>query len=167
MVGIEHDGLGAGRDRRLDPSGSLERIAKIGPGVGKIGLQYDGFFERCDGLVDPPKTEERVGEIGMKGRRFGVLGDCLLDQLDGKRKIAPLVGDDTQEMERVGMRGIGGQDRAIDRLGAHEIAALVGFEALGEGSGDCENAAAAIWHGDGAALLFERASFLAVHAELN
>lgn len=65
------------------------------------------------------------------------------------------------------MRGIGCQDRAVDRLGAREIATLMEFEAFGEGSGDREDAAAAIGHGDGAALLFERASFLAVHAELN
>ena len=51
--------------------------------------------------------------------------DGLPDELNGARAVALLVLDEAQQMQRVGVRGVGLQNLLVERFGQRQTAALV------------------------------------------
>ena len=70
-----------------------------------------------EGPIQLPHSAVNFAEIGVIQGVCGIDRDGAGNQLDRRIRMAHLVGQNTEQVECVGMIGLTGQDLAIQRLG--------------------------------------------------
>ena len=109
----------------VEPAQFVQRDAEVGQGVGIIGDQAEGLAVGGGGLVEATQGPEYHAEVVPVIRPIGHEGDRLRDQPDGLVVASPLMLQDAQQVDGIGVLGPGGEEATIGRLGAVEIASLV------------------------------------------
>jgi hypothetical protein len=111
-------GLGA---RRLP----FQKPLEIRERVGVAGLQRQGLQGPAHGFVPAAQGGQRQAKVVAGGRVRGVARQRLRDELDRPGRIAPLQGDDAQEMQRVDALRLGRERLAIEGFGLIQAACAV------------------------------------------
>ena len=121
MVGVQRQSLPIRFDRLIQPPLKLRQRAERVIGL-RRRRQTDGMpafrlglRQSPRGFVDRRHVGPEIGEIGAKG-------NGLANQFDGSRKLLALVGDQSEQMQAVGMVGIVPQDSAIERFRGRQVA---------------------------------------------
>jgi hypothetical protein len=68
---------------------------------------------------------EHITQIVVKSRHSGVLGDRFADENRGAVMAPGLMRENSEQMERVGMTGVGLQDLCVKLFGFDETSALM------------------------------------------
>jgi hypothetical protein len=85
-------------------------------GVGMVGLQSQGTLITSDGLVEFALSLQEHPQIAVIIRIVRRGGDGPANQVRRHIQPASLGGDQSRQMQRVGMIGLSGQDLPIDGL---------------------------------------------------
>ena len=102
-----------------------QRVAEIECGVGEPRVERQGAAERRFRIGKAREHRERVAEIAPRDRIAVVRADRLLQQIGGSRVLTGAVDEQAEVMERVGVRGLAREDRAIAGLRFGVTAGLV------------------------------------------
>ena len=102
-----------------------EHVAEVGVAHRVVGLQGDGAAEAGRGLAEPAALAAGAAEVGVVGADGRVQRDGCGDAGDGHVILAPLVGDDAEQVQAVGMGRVGGEQVLVEALGLVEVAAAV------------------------------------------
>ena len=97
-------------------------------GLREIGLEFERTAIAGDRFVELANRAASFAEIGMSGRIFRVEDDSLPNPRHGKVRAPGLVGDDTKEVQRVGVVWLRGKDLPVKRLGIRQPPGLVARE---------------------------------------
>ena len=100
-------------------------VPEIVVGIGVIRLQRDGCPIADSGFLAAPEIAQRIAQVGAEGRRLRCDRQRPRDQIHGQGRTSGLAGHHPEQMQAVGMRGLGGQDLAIQRLRVGQRTALV------------------------------------------
>ena len=96
----------------------LERIAQVVVCRDVVRLQFQCPAVAADGLVQLALGRQRIAQVGMKDSIGSLQLDRPSDMLGGDRVLAHLAGDDSKQVERIGMIRLGGENLAVDLLGS-------------------------------------------------
>ncbi len=88
----------------------IKRAAEILVGFGVVGLEGDGRPISGDGFVDPSAVLQRDAEVFVNFRMIGPDDDGLAETLHCGLMPAGLPGDDSEQMQRIRVTWLGGQD---------------------------------------------------------
>ena len=130
---------------RLEP----QRLAELGdgllgPALGEqtrprllaasaiVRLEPQGGAAAVGGAVELAQAAVGFGQVGVVGGLAGVAGDGPADQLGGAAVVALLQGDDAEQVQGVGVLGLGCQDVAVQPGRFLEAATLVFLQAEGK-----------------------------------
>ena len=97
------------------PAELIKRDAEIVMGLGEFGREREGARIGGDGGVELSTAFERDAEIAVKGRIAVVDGDGAADERGRGWVVALLVRQHAEEMERVAVLRVEGDDLAIER----------------------------------------------------
>jgi hypothetical protein len=102
-----------------------ERQAKIVDGLGVVGLNVEHVSKTSDRVV--PLAEILVNDTQIERivDGFRPERDSLPNERDGFLHMARLRGQNAEEMERVGVSGVGLENLAVERFGFLEGATLM------------------------------------------
>ena len=107
------------------PSLSLPDVAQIVVGPGKVGIQLQRPAVTGDGLGNSPQRAIGFAEVVVKQGLAGVERDGSLDVAHRRLGPARLLGDDSQQVQSLGLIGLGGQDLPVELLRGLQAAGLV------------------------------------------
>ena len=116
--------------RSVSPRAINQGGAKGVVGNGGMGLEFDGPRIGLDGRVDAPLGDQGVGQIvmGFGGRRANRYGP--FDEPHGVVEAAELLRQGAQQVEGVGLVGLGHKDAPVGGLGLGQPAGLMVGKAL-------------------------------------
>jgi hypothetical protein len=127
-IGVMADGGVETGDRLFEPSEGLKGVATPEMGVSQIWTESQDGVEISQGAV---RLSDRLKQFAAMQVEQGLGGggqDRLVEQLDRLRCAPPDLGDQAQQVERVGMPGIVLQDLTIQRLGTVQVSLLMKLE---------------------------------------
>jgi len=104
----------------LEPAPHGQHDAQIVVRFRESRFEFDRAATRGDGFVQPPDHAIGRAEIGMGVGIIRVEGDRFADPLYRRIVASDLHGDDTEEVQRVHLRWLRGQDLAVNRLGLRQ-----------------------------------------------
>jgi len=91
-------------------------------GFWEVGVEGDGLTVGGEGLVEGSAVFQGIAEVAAGFGIAGVEGEGPPDQIHGKVFFSHLIGDDAQQVQRLGMPRLLGQNRAVNLLGLWELA---------------------------------------------
>src|ERR1700712_5089640 len=103
---VDGEGLAVAVDRVIR---ILKQASEVSMCLREVRLECQGGAVAGGGLIETPKVAKRIGQVGVICSYAGVTSDCLADYFDCQIITASLVGDYTEQMEAVGVAGIGCQ----------------------------------------------------------
>ncbi len=109
----------------LSLAGARQRIRQIERRLGIARPQVQGAHEGLDGLFHLAGVEQHGTEIIVEIRHLAVEVDGLANEGCGGGRAPRLTFQHAEQMQRVGVLRLGGEDAAIDRLGFGEAAGLM------------------------------------------
>jgi hypothetical protein len=101
-------------------------------GFGRAWLQPQSGAAALGGAVEVAQSTVRLGQVGVIGSIRGVEGDGPADALGGLTVIALLMGDNAQQVQGVGVVGLGVEDIAVQPGCLGQAPALVLLQAEGK-----------------------------------
>jgi hypothetical protein len=120
------------RHRLLGPPQLAQGVAHRVVCLGGVGLQAQELLEAGQRLLHPVQGLVGRAEVGVVDVGPGVGGERLADQGDGLLELAPLVGEDAEQVEAVGVVGGDLEDLPVELLGLAQVAGLVVLQGLSE-----------------------------------
>ena len=129
MVGLQRDGAVVGGDGVPGPTRQGERTPRVLWASASSGLSSSAA-QAGNRRVPLPRPSVGFAEVEVILGHGGADRDGPADQLDCHVRAARLGGEDTQQMECVGMIGGLREDLAIDRFGLGQPARLVMAQGL-------------------------------------
>ena len=94
-------------------------------GLGVARLQFQGPAVAGDRFVELSLVPEGIAQVVMEGSLGPLQPDRPCNVLDGNLVLAHLAGDDSKQMQCIGMIRLDRQDPPIDLLGQVQPAGLV------------------------------------------
>ena len=125
MVGIDANGGSIRRFRFDDPSFGPEHHAEIVVGICVRRIERNRTFVRRSRLVQLEPILQDDPEIAVPVRPIGLELETSLDQGDGLLALRLLMGEDSREVQRVGMLGRHFEDIAVDLRGGRPLFGLL------------------------------------------
>ena len=104
----------------VQPALALEQNAEMVAGrrIARVGRQR--LPETCLGLVGPGRPGKQVAQVALGLDMAGSERDRPGDEVHRPRRVAGAMGEQPEQMERIGVFGVGAEDFAIDRPGLVE-----------------------------------------------
>jgi hypothetical protein len=132
QVVVDHGGIGP-EPQRLPELGDrgrpfalgLQDQAQIVGGLGVVGLEPQRQLAAAGGPVQLSECPVGFGQIAVEGGRTRVDGDGPADQLDRPRRVALLEGRDAQQVQRVRVIRLAGQDALVTSRSLLQTTALM------------------------------------------
>jgi hypothetical protein len=99
---------------------SLQGQAQVAPGLGVIGPEAQGDPAAAGRALELSLGAVGLGEVGVEGGHARPRGDGLADQFHGAGVIALLVAQHAEQVQRVGVSGVRGQERLVSPPGLRQ-----------------------------------------------
>ncbi len=90
-----------------------------------IRLERQSALVRCVRIMQPTLRSPHITQIVVKSGYSGVFDDRFADENRGAVMAPGLMRENSEQMERVGMTGVGLQDLCVELLGFDETSALM------------------------------------------
>ena len=101
------------------------------PGV--VRIEFERTAVRGNRFIEPAQLPAGFTQVAMRGGMIRMEDDGLANHIRGEGMAAGLVGDDPEQMKRVGMVWLRDKDLAIERLGFGQAPSPVVLEREIEG----------------------------------
>jgi hypothetical protein len=114
----------------------FERVAFLMMGFSESGIEAPGVLEIVERFNRA--AERAKGEAAIQEERSdrGIGGDGLREKFDGANRLAFVLGDEAEQVERVGVLWFGLQHLAVERGGGGEVSGTVKLDRAGEDGRD-------------------------------
>ena len=89
--------------------------AEVDPGIDTVGIALDRSAKMTFGLVKSSQAAQHLAEVGQvnRGRRDG---NRAFDERDSFRRLSELKANQAQQVQRIGIPRLQGEDLTIERL---------------------------------------------------
>ena len=124
-IGTQRQGPAELLDGLGEPPHSLKRQSQVAHCFRIVRLQAQCRPATARGPVKLPQLPEGLSQIGVINRDVGPECHRSADQRDGPRIVPLLVMEHTEKVQRIGVRGILGQDLLVNLGGLTQLARLV------------------------------------------
>jgi hypothetical protein len=118
VVRIQLECMAVGSDRLVRFPLRLERIAQVVVGLDKVRFQVQCPAVGGDRLVQLSLGLECIAQIAVEGRFGPIQFDCPIDVDDGNLVLTHLEGNESQQMQCVGLIRIDCEDLPVNLLGS-------------------------------------------------
>ncbi len=121
-VGVQADGAAVGLGGVLHPSQRREHGAEVVMAFCEIRLEANRAPVGIHGLVQAPGGFQRVAQAAVEERDLGFEFDGPANRFDRNPVLSDLMGDQPEQVQRVGLTGIDFQNLDVDRLRLCQLA---------------------------------------------
>ena len=136
--------LGLQLQNTLEAGGRLGNASEIGQQhahvvvrLNVIGLQPHHVLHGADGQLRAAQRQVGRGQVRVVGKLHRILGDGASNQVDCRGVLPAPMRNDPQQVQRMRIRGLRGQDLAVEPLGVVEPAVAMMFIAQLQGVSSC------------------------------
>ena len=136
VVRIDFQGLPVRGHGFVEAALGPPRDAKIVMSHRESRVELERCAKRGDGFIKMALSHESVAEIELVVRTRGIGRDCLANQIRCHVVAAGLIGNDAEQMQRVGMIWLRREDLPVESLGVRQAAGAVVLEREIEGLGN-------------------------------
>ena len=130
IAGADIQGAPVAVDRLVGAAQPQQRVAQVVVRLGKAGIEVDGAAKAGLGTLGVVEREEHVAEGIAVGGIPRTDGDCLTDKRERTLMLALLVGDQSAEMEGVGIFRVALENLVVQAGRFVQTARLVAFDGL-------------------------------------
>ena len=114
----------------LEASVLVIRIAQIKVRLQQIRLKLDGSLIADNRIIEPARFAVHVPQAAIIKRGVRLRPDRLLDQIQRRCMISFLMGNTTQQVQRIGVLGGVFENVFVNRFGPRQIAGLMAGDGL-------------------------------------